>query len=475
MMLVTLINWLTLSYFLILSVVYFFTSVLAYRHLKRYSHKLYASPDATLISAQYLPPVTIIGPAYNEEATCVDATRSLLTMEYPNYEVLVVNDGSKDSTLERMIEAFDMEATPRMPLAKIPTKPVKCVYRSKRVPNLWLIDKENGGKADSLNAGINFSTAPFFCAMDADSLLERTALIRIVRPFIENATTVAVGGIIRIVNGCTVDDGRVSNIRMPHNIWAKFQVLEYFRAFLAGRMGWEAMRATLIISGAFGLFRRSTVVDVGGYATKSTSRETVGEDMELVVRLHKHCLANNIPYTINFIPDPVAWTECPESPKILKRQRSRWQKGLLECTTRHADMLFNPRYGRIGMVAFPYFLILEGLGPVVEFLGYAYFIWLLCTAGTGSSLFIVAFFLVAFVLGMSLSVLAICLEEISFRRYPRFADLVQLFLLSIAEVFGYRQLNAWWRMNGLYSFLTGNSDWGKMERKGFSKGGPSKK
>jgi cellulose synthase/poly-beta-1,6-N-acetylglucosamine synthase-like glycosyltransferase len=473
-MLVTLINWLTLSYFLVLSTVYFFTSVLAYRHLKRYSHKLYAAPDTTLLSAQYLPPVTIIGPAYNEEATCVDATRSLLTMEYPDYEVLVVNDGSKDNTLKCMIDAFDMEPTPRMPMAKIPTASVRCIYRSKRIPNLWMIDKENGGKADSLNAGINYSTSPFFCAMDADSLLERTALIRIIRPFIENGNTVAVGGIIRIVNGCTVHDGRVTDIRLPRNWWAKFQVLEYFRAFLAGRMGWEAIKATLIISGAFGLFKRSTVVEVGGYATKRTSRETVGEDMELVVRLHKHCLANKIPYTINFIPDPVAWTECPESLKILKRQRSRWQRGLLECTTRHLDMMLNPRYGRIGMVAFPYFLVLEGLGPAVEFISYVYFIYLLFTIKSGSMLFMVAFFLVAFVLGMALSILAICLEEISFKRYPRFGDLMQLFLLSVAEVFGYRQLNAWWRMNGLYSFLTGNSDWGKMERKGFSKSGPTK-
>ncbi len=460
-------DYLVLGYFILLSLVYFVTSVLAFRRLRQYSYRLDAYPDSSLLASGFLPPITILAPAYGEEATCVESTRSLLALEYPEYEVIVINDGSKDKTFERMVEAFDMKEAFRMPIADIPTAKVRGIYQSSRVPNLWLIDKENGGKADSLNTGINYTESPLFCAVDADSLLEKPALTRIVRPYIENSDTVAVGGIIRIVNGSTVEAGKVTEIDMPKNLWAKFQVLEYFRAFLAGRMGWEAFNATFIISGAFGLFHRATVVEAGGYSTKRNGVETVGEDIELVIRLHRHCLERKRPYRISYVPDPVAWTECPETLKVLHRQRSRWQRGLLESTTRHAGMLFNPRYGRIGFLAFPYFMLLEGLGPVLEFFAYLYFVYLLATMPAGSMIFMTTFFLVSFALGMALSFLAISLEEISFKRYPRTIHLLELFLLSFLEIFGYRQLNAWWRINGVYTFLRGKKEWGKMERKGF--------
>lgn len=466
--LTTVLNTIAIGYFVLLNGVYFITSVLAFIKLRQYSYKLDAYPDASMMEAGFLPPITILAPAYNEEATCVESTRSLLALEYPEYEVLVINDGSKDRTLERMREAFAMVEAPRMPITGIPTANVRGVYQSSRVPNLWVIDKDNGGKADSLNTGINYSASPLFCAVDADSLLEKQALTRIVRPYIENNETVAVGGIIRIVNGSSVESGNVKSIRMPKNLWAKLQVLEYFRAFLSGRMGWEAFNATFIISGAFGLFHRQTVVEAGGYSTKRNGVETVGEDIELVVRLHRFCRDHKRPYRISYVPDPVAWTECPESLKILQRQRSRWQRGLLESTTRHIGMLFNPRYGRIGWLAFPYFFILEGLGPVIEFIAYLYFFYMLFVMEPGSLLFMTTFFLVAFVLGIALSLVSICLEELSFKRYPKFSDLLQLFLLSFIESFGYRQLNAWWRIKGVYTFLTGNKEWGKMERKGFN-------
>ncbi|HTQ99507.1 MAG TPA: glycosyltransferase [Candidatus Acidoferrum sp.] len=467
MLLLDILTYATLGYFVILNLVYFVTSLLAFSRLREYSYRLDAYPDSLLLSSGFLPPITIIAPAYNEEATCVESTHSLLALEYPEYEVLVVNDGSKDKTLQRMLEAFDLQPSPRMQSGNIPTANIRGVYQSRRVPNLWVIDKENGGKADSLNTGINHCLSPLFCAVDADSLLEKTALSRIVRPFIENSDTVAVGGIIRIINGSKVENGKVLDISMPHNLLARFQVLEYFRAFLAGRMGWEAFNATFIISGAFGLFHRQSVVDAGGYSTKRTGFETVGEDIELVIRLHRFCFDKRRPYRISYVPDPVAWTECPESLKVLHRQRSRWQRGLLESTTHHIGMLLNPLYGRVGMLAFPYFLILEGLGPLIEASGYILFFWLLFEGGRGSVLLIVCFFLAAFVLGIALSFLAISLEEISFKRYPKFADLTQLFWLSVLESFGYRQLNAWWRIHGVYTFLMGKKEWGKMERKGF--------
>ncbi|HEY0963769.1 MAG TPA: glycosyltransferase [Pseudomonadales bacterium] len=464
-------DYLVLAYFIVLSLVYFVTSLVAFGRLRSYSYKLDAYPDSALLASGFMPPITILAPAYGEEATCVESTQALLALEYPDYEVLVINDGSKDRTFERMVEAFDMKEAYRMPNADIPTATVRGVYRSSRIPNLWLIDKENGGKADSLNAGINYTNSPLFCAVDADSLLEKAALTRIVRPYIENSDTVAVGGIIRIVNGSHVHAGKVTQIDMPSNLWAKFQVLEYFRAFLAGRMGWEAFNATFIISGAFGLFHRETVVAAGGYSTKRNGVETVGEDIELVVRLHRYCLDHKRPYRISYVPDPVAWTECPENLKVLHRQRSRWQRGLLEATTRHARMLFNPRYGRVGFAAFPYFMLLEGFGPLIEFAAYVYFFYLLFVLPPGAAVFITTFFLVAFALGTALSFLAISLEELSFKRYPRMKHLLELFLLSFAEAFGYRQLNAWWRINGVYTFLRGHKDWGKMERKGFRKAG----
>ena len=455
-------NMIALTYFLLLNAVYLITSVVAFRALRSYSRRLKTLDVEELLTSAGAPPITLVAPAYNEEATCVEATKSLLLLKYPQYEILVVNDGSSDQTMARMTTAFDLKPANRAATADIPTAEVRGIYHSQRLPNLWVIDKENGGKADALNVGINYCRTPLFCAMDADSLLEREALVRIVRAFLEDARTVAAGGIIRIANSCEVSAGGISKIRLPHNLLAKFQVLEYLRAFMSGRMGWDALNLTLIISGAFGVFRRSTVVDVGGYRT-----DTVGEDMELVVRLHRHCRANNIPYRVSYVADPVAWTECPEKVRVLGRQRDRWQRGLYETMVRHRGMLFNPRYGRIGLAAFPYFFILEMLGPLIEFFGYMMFI-LALALGRASGPYILAFLMAAIVFGIVLSIAAVALEELSFHRYPRFSDLFQLFGLAILENFGYRQLTSYWRIRGFFSGLRGVSGWGKMERKGFT-------
>jgi cellulose synthase/poly-beta-1,6-N-acetylglucosamine synthase-like glycosyltransferase len=404
----------------------------------------------------------LIAPAYNESLTCVESVRSLLTIEYPEYEIIVVNDGSRDDTVERLTAAYQLEPATRIPTATVPTANVRGVYHSRSHPSLWLVDKENGGKADALNAGLNYCYTPVFCAMDADSLLEPQALIRIVRPFLEDSTTIAAGGILRIANGCRVERGRVVDVQLPRSLLARFQVLEYLRVFLAGRMGWATLDASLIISGAFGIFSRSAVVSAGGYAT-----DTVGEDMELVVRLHRHHREAGIPYKIEFVPDPVAWTECPESVAVLARQRDRWQRGLFQSLTRHRRMLFNPTYGKAGMLAFPYFFFLEMLGPVIELLGYLSFA-LTILAGRADWYYVSAFLAVAVVLGGVLSLSAVALEELSFRRYPRLLDLLHLFGLAALENVGYRQLNTWWRVKGTISALRGAQGWGKMTRTGFS-------
>jgi len=454
-------NWVVLVYFVLLNGVYLATSIFAFGALKRYSLRLRSLDLTDLITSAGAPPISLIAPAYNEEVTCVESVRSLLTIEYPDYEILVVNDGSTDRTVERLTEAFEFEPATRIPTAALATAGVNRVLRSRTHPSLWLIDKENGGKADALNAGLNYCYTPFFCAMDADSILEPQALIRIVRPFLEDASTVAAGGILRIANGCTVERGRIVEVALPNNLLAQFQVLEYLRVFLAGRMGWAALDATLIISGAFGMFRRSSVVDVGGYAT-----DTVGEDMELIVRLHRHGYENGTPHRIHFVPDPVAWTECPESLGVLARQRDRWQRGLFQSLTRHKRMLLNPKYGRVGLLAFPYFFFLEMLGPVIELGGYLSFTATII-AGRADWVVVAAFLAVAIIFGGVLSLSAVALEELSFRRYPRLADLLKLFVLAGLENFGFRQMNAWWRVKGTVSAVRGIQGWGKMTRKGF--------
>jgi cellulose synthase/poly-beta-1,6-N-acetylglucosamine synthase-like glycosyltransferase len=302
--------------------------------------------------------------------------------------------------------------------------------------------------------------------MDADTILETDSLLRIVRPFLEDSRTIAAGGIIRIANGCTIEKGHVTEVGLPKSLLARFQVIEYLRAFLSGRMGWDALDATLIVSGAFGVFDRSLVVTVGGY-----SITTVGEDMELIVRLHRHCRETKRPYKIGFVPDPVAWTECPEDLRVLGRQRDRWQRGLLESLIRHRVMLMNPRYGRLGLLAYPYFFFLEMIGPVVEGVGYILFLITLL-AGKASTLYLWAFLGVAFLFGTVLSISAVCLEELTFRRYPTKKDLAHMFLIGILENFGYRQINTLWRVRGTISGIQGKGGWGVMTRKGFESKSP---
>jgi cellulose synthase/poly-beta-1,6-N-acetylglucosamine synthase-like glycosyltransferase len=406
--------------------------------------------------------MSLLVPAYNEAETIVESVRSLLTLRYADYEIIVVNDGSLDATLVRLVGAFDLRRVERVATSSITTAPVRRVYRSRRHPNLLVVDKANGGKADALNAGLNYARGAIFCAMDADTLLEPDALARVARPFLEDASTVAVGGIVRVANGCRVEGGSIEDIRLPDRILPRFQVLEYLRAFLASRVGWDALGATMIISGAFGAFRRSMVDAVGGFDTRS-----VGEDMELVVRLHRHCRDNGIPYRITFIPDPVAWTEAPDKLTQLASQRNRWQRGLAQVILRHRGMIGRPRYGLPGMVALPYFVAFELLGPVVELAGWIAFL-VAVVLGVASLQYVAVFLLLAVFLGSAFSVAAVALEELSFRRYRRFSDLIRLLGLALVESFGYRQLSTYWRMRGLVSAMRRDRTWGEMERTGFN-------
>ena len=326
-----------------------------------------------------------------------------------------------------------------------------------------VIDKKNGGKADALNVGINVSRYPLICAIDADSILEDDALLKVSKPFLDDDRVIAVGGIVRIANGCTIERGRVIDVRLSDKLLPSFQVVEYLRAYLSGRMGWGAMNGLLIISGAFGVFRKEIVLAVGGY-----KHDTVGEDMELVVRMHRYCCERKIDHRVEFVPDPVCWTEAPESLKVLGRQRNRWHRGLLDTLLIHRKMLFNPTYGVLGWLAFPYFLFIELLGPVLEAIGYIAVITGFFLGIINIQMFIL-FFIVSVIYGVMFSVGAVVLEEISFRRYPRMQDLITLLLLGIVENFGYRQITVWWRVKAFWDYFRGVKSWGTMTRVGFTK------
>jgi cellulose synthase/poly-beta-1,6-N-acetylglucosamine synthase-like glycosyltransferase len=462
--LVWVVNIVTLTYFTVLATFYLVSSLLAFRFLRRYALRLKSLDVEDLVSSGAAPPVTLLVPAHDEERSCVESVRALLTLNYPEYEVIVVNDGSTDGTLAVLTEAFDLARTTRLPSAELPTQPVRQILRSQRYQNLWVVDKENGGKSDALNAGLCICRTPLFCTIDADSILEPDALMRATRPFLEDDRVVAVGGIVRVVNGSVVEDGRVRNVRLSRKLLPRLQVVEYLRAFLSARVAWSELNASLIISGAFGLFRRDLVVEVGGYSTT-----TVGEDMELVVRLHRVRRTRGFVPRVVFVPDPVAWTEVPETLAGLARQRSRWQRGLLESLEAHMRLLFNPRFGAVGLLAFPYFLVLEGIGPVIEIVGYVAFVITLFI-GAWSVTFVVLFLTLAFIVGIALSAAAVALEELTFRRYPRWLDLLRLFSASVVENLGYRQLNQVWRLQGTVAMMRGARHWGTSPRRGFDSG-----
>ena len=415
-----------------------------------------------LMQSDALPPITMLVPAYNESATIEASVTAILTLEYRSYEVVVVNDGSKDDTMDRLRQAFDLYEIPRIYPETIATKPLRGVYRSKTRSRLVVLDKENGGKADSLNAAINASRFPLVIAVDADTLIEPDALLRLTRPFLMGRNVAAVGGTVRVANNCVVQDGRVTDARVPRRFLPGVQVVEYLRAFLFGRLGWNRLGGNLVISGAFGLFKKEYVIAIGGYLTTS-----VVEDLDLVVRLHRHLHRHKIRYEMPFIPDPVGWTEVPESGKILGRQRERWHRGLLAAMWQYKGMLFNPRYGRIGLLAMPFYAFGEMLAPLVEVLGYV-ISGLGLAFGVVNTSFALLFLLVAWGYGMLLSIWAVVLEEASFRRYRRVTDLLRLLVFASLENFGFRQRTVWWRLRAFVTVWTRGHTWGEMIRKGFA-------
>jgi cellulose synthase/poly-beta-1,6-N-acetylglucosamine synthase-like glycosyltransferase len=449
-------------YFVAYNVSQFAMAGVAGRLLWRYQRG--RSPRSLELVARLAAPpfVSIVAPAYNEALTIVDSVRALLALEYQTREIVVVNDGSKDDTMAILTQAFELVEAPMAFDQPLQSAPLRSVYRSLVEPALVVIDKVNGGcKADALNAGINAASGRLVLVIDADTVLEPDALSRAAMPFLENTETVAVGGYVAIANGCRIEHGRVTDVGMPPGWLARFQIVEYMRSFLLFRLFCAARNGVVLISGAFGLFLRDAVIDVGGY-----DRTAIGEDMDLTLRLQAYYRERKRPIRIAHVPIPVCWTQAPEDWESIAAQRCRWRRGLLQVLWRHRRMIANPRYGIVGIAVLPYIAIFEGLGPLIEFLGYVVTAAAFCLGLLDWQHWRVM--LAASILfGAATTLLSVFLSDVATRKYLRPRDLTLLIASALLENVGYRQINAWWGCVGTLQAMTGKRGWGSIRRKAF--------
>lgn len=457
------INGLLFLYFLVANLVYLALLVTAIVSTVRHQRQLSLVRLDRIRLSPLAPPISLLVAAHNEEKTIVESVDSLLALDYPEIEIVVANDGSSDGTLEALRERYQLLETDIVYVQEVPCKPVRAVYMSQVEPRLLVVDKEPGGsKADAVNAALNIASSPYVCVVDADSILEPDALLRIMAPiFADPSKVVAAGGIVRVLNGSRIENGRMTDVRLPQNPGEVIQVVEYLRSFLIGREGWAFFNMLTIISGAFGVFRRDLVRAVGGYRPGA-----IGEDIDLVLRLHRLLRERKAEYQIAFVPDPVCWTEVPSDMRSLGRQRSRWQKGLLDVLWPNRDMLFRPTYGRIGWIALPYLWVWELFAPLIEAAGLVTIVAAACL-GALSREFLVQFLIFGYVFATMISIGPVLLEEITYRRYSRWQDVSRLIRYCFLEHFPYRQLHLWWRLTGIVEYLRGDVAWKPMRRVGF--------
>jgi cellulose synthase/poly-beta-1,6-N-acetylglucosamine synthase-like glycosyltransferase len=455
-------NYFVGVYYGIVNVFYTVLLTIALGVILRHVRRIKYEPFKEYSVSPQTPSVSILIPAHNEDRVIVRTIRSALAVDYPIFEVIVINDGSVDGTLEAVVTAFGLKKIDLVYRNFLRTTPVKAFYSSPEIPNLVVIDKDRSGKADSLNCGINVSRSPYFCSVDADSLLEEDSLIKLITPIMgSNVPVIACGGVVRISNDVVFKDTSIQEIHLPRKVLPMFQVVEYARTFLFGRMGWDALNSLVILSGAFSLFLKSAVLKVGGYHQGGNT----SEDMEIVVKLHKHYLEHKKPYKIKFISDPICWTEVPDNLTMLGRQRRRWHLGMLQTLFQHRSMIFNAEYGRIGLFALPYYLLFETLGPVVELMGY---VTVACSflLGLLSLDFLLLFLALSVFYGTFLSTAGVFLTELTYRRYPKWSHLLRMLWYAVLENFYYRQINSFWRTQALFQFLAGKTGWEHVVEKG---------
>jgi len=465
----TVVTYVVFFYFISLQIVLFSLMFLSYRDMRRRLAQNFYTDYEAVAKSHFTFPVSVLLSAHNEEKSVVEAVRSVLTMDYPEFELIVINDGSTDATLAVLASEFQLERRDSIVRRSIADSGViRAIYSSASVPNLLVIDKEHGGKSESLNAGINVSRYPLFCTIDADAMFEGNALLRAVRPFLEDPERViAVGGQVRVVNGCRVTRGRVVEPRLPQSVLAAFQVVEYLRAFVGSRLGLSAMNNLLILSGVFSLFRKDVIIEIGGYRT-----DVVTEDMELVLRLHHTMRRQRRPYAIVYLPDPICWTEVPERFAALARQRGRWHRGLVHSLWLHRSLLWERTAGSLRWIGMPYYILFEMLAPVIELLGYiilpiAYVLNLI------SPVHFWAFLFLSVTAGAFLSISAVLLEERSFGLYRSWGDFCMMVAISVIENVTFRLVTLAFRLGAMVDILLGRGGWGKQERAGFERSSPA--
>jgi poly-beta-1,6-N-acetyl-D-glucosamine synthase len=444
---------------------YVVLALLSRHEMKKYLHKNSFVDYKRILASPLVPGISLIAPAYNESLTIIDNVKSLLSIIYNNMEVIIINDGSKDDTMAKLVEAFGLVKVNFDYRQAVPSKNVRGIYKSQNraFRKLLVVDKENGGKADALNVGLNVSQKELIACIDVDCIIQPDALLRMVKPFLEEKIPViASGGVVRIANSCVIEEGRLIEVKLPDNLIARFQVLEYIRAFLLGRMAWSRINGLLLISGAFGLFRRDVAILAGGYNTN-----TVGEDMELIVRMRTYMHEHNRPYKVVYIPDPLCWTEAPSSFTVLGRQRNRWARGTFETLKAHKRIFLNPRYGVMGMVSYPFWLFFEWLTPFVEIIGVSFFA-IQAMLGMVDWSFFFALLLTLYSFSLSLSLYALMTEEYSFSRYTRKRDISKMILIAMIEPFYFHPRVVVWSLKGNLDLLKGKKSWGEMTRSGFA-------
>ncbi|WP_426327689.1 glycosyltransferase [Pedobacter sp. R-06] len=456
-----------LTYSLLLLSCYIFIAAFSIGEIRNYLRKNSFTDYGVLAGSRQAPSISILAPAYNEGANIIENVRSLLSINYTNLEVIIINDGSKDDSLSKLIEVYDLYKADFFVNGQIETKEVRGVYRSRKIVyrKLIVVDKQNGGKADALNVGINVSSNDYIVCIDVDCILEQDAILKLAKPFLENTKkrVIATGGVIRIANSCIVENGRLLKVRLPRQFLPRVQTLEYIRAFLLGRMAWSRLNGLLLISGAFGAFDKEIVVKCGGY-----NHKTVGEDMELVVRMRRYMEEKGIAHKVSFIPDPLCWTEAPSTFKILGRQRNRWTRGTIETLQMHKVMFFNPKYRLLGMISYPYWFFFEFLAPLVEFFGFIAFI---VFAGFGliQWSFFLGLLLFIFSFGFLYSVFAILMEVLTYNQYKTNRNLLLLILTAFLEPLIFHPFVVWSAIKGNIDLLRKKNSWGEMTRKGFTK------
>lgn len=446
---------------------YLFIGLYSIGETRQYLRKNSFTDYRILAASNELPGISVLAPAYNEGNTIIENVRSLLSIHYNNLEIIIINDGSKDDCLEKLIKAYDLYKTDYFVNERLPTKKVRGVYvsRNRIYKKLIVVDKENGGKADALNVGVNISQRDIIMCIDVDCILEQDALLKMAKPFMEHPDkrVIASGGVVRIANNCTIKNGKIEKVNLPDEFLPRMQTLEYIRAFLLGRMAWSRLNGLLLISGAFGAFDKDIVIKCGGY-----DHNTVGEDMELVVRMRRYMEERKEPYKVTYIPDPLCWTEAPSSFKILGRQRNRWTRGTIETLWLHRKMFFNPRYGFLGMVSYPYWFFFEFLAPIVELLGFVgFFIFALFNLVDWSVFADLFGFILCF--GVLYSMFSIFMEVTTYNQYSRKRDIARLILTAIAEPFIFHPFVVWSAVRGNIDLMRRKKSWGEMTRQGFSK------